>query len=256
MISCYLMGGLGNQLFQISTAFALSKDVGDTLGIDFQHGDFTQKPAYFYYNILYKKIKKINLSDSKFDSFYQEPFFNFSKIPEKKNILIKGYFQSEKYFDKYYNEIYDLFVDDNILNDLKNKFSLNNSVSIHIRRGDYLNKPDYHPTQSISYYLDGIKYIESKYNIDKIYIFSDDIEWCKKSFFDSRCVFIEKMNDYEELYLMSLCEHNILSNSSFSWWSSYLNLNNNKIVVAPKKWFGKLFNGDWQDIYYKNNIIL
>jgi hypothetical protein len=250
------MGGLGNQLFQISTVYALAKDVNDYFGIDFYKGDFTQTPAYNYYDIMYKKIKKIDLNLINFSFSYSESNFNYSEIPQKKNQIIKGYFQSEKYFQKYYNDLYNLYVDISIIEKLKKEFSFVNSLSLHVRRGDYLTKPNFHPTSSLSYYLDGIKQIELKYDIDKIYIFSDDINWCKNNFTDERCVFVEDKQDYEELYLMSLCEHNIIANSSFSWWGSYLNLNLNKIVIAPKIWFGTLFKGSWQDIYYKNNIII
>lgn len=228
----------------------------DDFVVDFYKGDFTQKQASVYYDVLYKKINKINLNEIKFDNFYNERYFNYSKIPELKNTLIKGYFQSEKYFDKYFNQIYSLFIDDEIIDKIKQNFFFNNSLSIHVRRGDYLKKPDYHNILPVSYYLNGINYIEYKTNIDKIYVFSDDIKWCKNNLLDNRCIFVESMKDYEELFMMSLCEHNIIANSSFSWWGSYLNLNNDKIVVAPKQWFGFLYNGSWTDIYYKNNVIL
>jgi hypothetical protein len=256
MVSCYLMGGLGNQLFQIASGYALSREIHSDFGIDINQGHFTQKPALNYNYTVYYKINKIDLNSQKFSYIYNEPFFNYKKIPITNDILIKGYFQSEKYFDKYYDEVYDLIMHNYIVNNLKKAFSLINSLSLHVRRGDYLNKPNFHTNLPIDYYIEAIKYIDSKDKIDKIYVFSDDIKWCKENFTDNRMIYIDNLEDYEELYLMSLCSHNIIANSSFSWWGSYLNLNKNKIVIAPKNWFGKEFSGNWQDIYYKNNIIL
>lgn len=256
MISCYLMGGLGNQLFQIATAYALSKDVNDNFGIDINQGHFTQKPASRYSDNIFINIKKINFKIISFTSQYSEPYYHYRKIPTLKNVLLNGFFQSAKYFDHYYNDLCNLFINNDILSRLKNKYLLENSLSLHVRRGDYLTKPNFHFNQSIDYYLGAIKYIDLKEKIDRIYIFSDDISWCKENFKDERLIFVENLEDYEELYLMSLCDHNIIANSSFSWWGSYLNRNSNKIVIAPKNWYGREFGGNWQDVYYKNNVIL
>ena len=250
------MGGLGNLLFQIATAYALSKEVNNDFAIDVNKGEFPQKHPSYYSDNLFRNIKKVDFNSCKFSTIYTEPFFSYKKIPLMSNIIIKGYFQSEKYFEKYYEKIYNLFIDNNLLSNLKDNFNLENSLSMHIRRGDYVNKPNYHANQPIDYYLNSIKYIDLRKKIDRIYVFSDDIEWCKKSFSDDRIIYVENLKDYEELHLMSLCENNIIANSSFSWWGSYLNRNEDKIVIAPKIWFGKDFVGDWQDIYYKNNIIL
>ena len=256
MISCFFMGGLGNQLFQLSAAYSLAKEVDDDFGIDITQDDGIQMPAAFYKDSFFKNINKINLNSENFETIYNEPSFSYNKIPHKKNVILRGYFQSEKYFEKYYDEICALFINYEIISKLKNNFKLENSLSIHVRRGDYLTKPSYHTNQNLNYYLESIKYIERLKNIDNIYIFSDDIKWCKENFNDSRIVYTENLTDYEELYLMSLCNNNIIANSSFSWWGSYLNLNENKIVIVPKTWFGTLFQGSWQDIYFKNNIIL
>ena len=93
-----------------------------------------------------------------------------------------------------------------------------------------------------------------------IYVVSDDIDWCKKNVSpinNNIIYFVENnLDDYELLYLMSLCDNNIISNSSFSWWGSYLNSNERKIVIAPKNWFGKSFNNDFNDVYTNNMIII
>jgi len=104
------------------------------------------------------------------------------------------------------------------------------------------------------YYNRALAYIESKVQIDYILVFSDDIGWCKANFSDPRIKFIEGQPDYMDMYAMSGCNYNIIANSSFSWWSAYLNENENKIVCAPSGWFGFAFKEDWQDIYCENWI--
>jgi len=107
---------------------------------------------------------------------------------------------------------------------------------VHIRRGDYLNKIHKHPTQPKEYYYSAF----SQFNEDiHFLIFSDDIEWCKNNLKYKYLYFIEEELDYISLYLMSLCNHNIIANSSFSWWGAWLNQETNKKVIAPSNWFGK-----------------
>ena len=154
-----------------------------------------------------------------------------------------GYFQSELYFKAYKNDIMNTFTlpikfQENVKR--KNTKIVNHplSVSIHVRRGDYMNIQSVHYIQPIEYYENAIKH----YNPKSLFvIFSDDIEWCKKQgVFQSLAnkVYVTGEIDYNDLYLMSLCKHNIIANSSFSWWGAYLNLNRKKKVVAPSTWFG------------------
>ena len=110
-----------------------------------------------------------------------------------------------------------------------------NTVSLHIRRGDYVNLSDHHLLLDISYYKNAVNMFK---NIEKVVVFSDDIEWCKENLDIKNTEFIENETDIVDLYLMSQCTHNIIANSSFSWWGAWLNKNDNKKVIAPKKWFG------------------
>jgi hypothetical protein len=107
-------------------------------------------------------------------------------------------------------------------------------IGIHIRRGDYLRFPDHHPILPIEYYKTAIDYFKA----DNVFVFSDDIDWCKSNIIGDNIIYIENEKDYIEMYLMSLCENNIISNSSFSWWGAWLNENKNKKVIGPKLWFG------------------
>jgi len=126
------------------------------------------------------------------------------------------------------------------------------TVSLHIRRGDYLRTQDHHPVCSLDYYMDALsKFRDKEY---KFIVFSDDVDWCRNNF-NEDFIFTEGNTDYEDMWLMSLCDHNIIANSSFSWWGAWLNDNPNKRVIAPKKWFGPsysnwklddLFCNDWE----------
>lgn len=259
MISCELMGGLGNQMFQIATVYSLSLDNNTNCYFDLYNGNFTQKPAFVYKNNVLIKLKQFDIRKFKPEYIYNEPFFNYSNIPYHKNMLLKGYFQSENYFEKNKDKIYDLFNHNGIISSLKQKYGdiLSNSVSIHVRRGDYLKLQQYHPCPDINYYNNAYNFINSKTLINNVIVFSDDINWCKENIKFNNCTYIDNQNDYEDLYLMSLCDNNIIANSSFSWWGSWLNRKSNKIVIAPKKWFGDSINiKNWDDIYTKNMIVM
>jgi hypothetical protein len=140
----------------------------------------------------------------------------------------------------YRNEILELFkIDDETNQKLFNKYGeiLNlDTCSIHVRRGDYLGLQNHHPIQPIEYYQKAINIIgEEKHFL----IFSDDIKWCEENFsFLKNKTFVSENLDYEDLYLMSMCNNNILANSTFSWWGAWMNQNENKQVIIPSKWFG------------------
>jgi len=120
--------------------------------------------------------------------------------------------------------------------------SKSNSVSLHIRRGDYLSKSvEVFEPLNLDYYYSGIEYFNNTIKEPHYFVFSDDIEWAKSNFVQSSSYTVVDYNGadkgYEDMRLMSLCKHNIIANSSFSWWGAWLNRNPDKNVLAPKKWF-------------------
>jgi len=255
MITAGLNGRLGNEMFQIAAATALA----------YENNDISQFDLEKTYGTIYRDNIYSKLIHGVFDTNYieyVEKRFRYTKIEyqHSNDLTLKlfGYFQSDKYFRNYKYEIIDLFSNDLIINKLKNEYNniLKNSVSFHIRRTDYLSYPHIHPCSSPNYYINGVRHIENEKKIDNILVFSDDINYCKENFFDKRITYIEYLKDYEDMYLMSLCENNIIANSSFSWWGSYLNKNANKIVICPKLWFGLKSGYDSSDIYYENIIIM
>lgn len=235
-------GGIGNVLFKLAAVISLAKDnnvdyVFPNQFLRPNDPDFTK-----YSNNILRNIKFIpNLEESY--KIWSEPTFHYTKIPYDGsfNILLDGHFQSEKYFINHKDEILNIF---SIPLDLKEHIITNipeisNYCSIHIRRGDYLNFPDTHPQQPSEYYQQAVEEIGE----DKHYlIFSDDIEWCEKNFdFIKNKSFSKNNEDWVDLYLMSLCNDNIITNSSFSWWGAYLNQNPNKKVIGPNIWFGERY---------------
>jgi hypothetical protein len=240
MISCYLQGGLGNQMFQIAATYALAKRNNDTCGFDFEKCN-TPLQGYKstkYQQTLFRNITNINGFKSL--KIYSEPKFSYDFIPYSQNLLLMGYFQSELYFKDYEDEIKNLFYfeDENIkkVQEYISSINLSNlSVTvIHIRRGDYLLNPDFHPTCSKEYFDKGIDIIENS-----CYIFvSDDLNWAKENFVGGNFFYFESGDEILDLTLMVLADNLIISNSSFSWWGAYLNKNKTKKVIVPNTWFG------------------
>jgi len=114
---------------------------------------------------------------------------------------------------------------------------IDRTISLHIRRDDYVTSNGYHPVQPLSYYEKALDIIG---DWNKLLVFSDDIEWCKSNLNFDKIQFVEEANEFETLYLMSHVQDNIIANSSFSWWGAWLNKNPQKRVIAPKLWFGEI----------------
>lgn len=266
MVIVKLIGGLGNQMFQYAAAKALALEKKQTLIIDASAFEYYKKRAYELH-IFKVKIKHLSffvklkvkiLSFMGYLKIFEEKQFNYDPefFNQKiKNVCLKGYFQSELYFKKYAQEI---------KSDFKLKATLKeqtiqtiaqmkqqNSVSLHIRRGDFLTV-SMHNTNKTVYYKRATNYIETKVKQPVYYVFSDEIEWVKENFetqFETHFIDFNPDNtSFEDLILMSCCQHNIIANSSFSWWGAWLNENPDKLVVAPQNWFND------QTINYKDVV--
>ena len=239
-ISVKLKGGLGNFMFQISAAYSYSLEYKKELLININDVYSVHKNVSHYYDNIFSKLE-FTTSFKPCDENFFEPFFSYQKIPFfDGSVCIDGYFQSEKYFINHKNQVLDLFeIDKKTKRKLLEIYGgiLNeDTCSIHVRRGDYMGLQNHHPVQTIDYYKNATKVIgEDKHFL----IFSDDIKWCEENFnFLKNKTFILGNLDYEDLYLMSMCKDNIIANSTFSWWGSWLNKNKNKQVIIPSKWFG------------------
>jgi hypothetical protein len=242
-------GRFGNQMFQIAATIGVAKKYGaEYLFWRWPYNKYFENPVRTNPFIKFRKWRK-----------YREPKYSYNEIPYVSGALsIAGFFQSEKYFKHCENEIRHHFT-------LKNKWvkyirkkypHLNeNTCSIHVRRGDYLKELEnhedlrVHPIQPVSYFEKAAKelYGEGIKNIHFI-ICSDDIEWCKKNFEFPTMTFVEGEKDVVDMFIMSMCQDNIIVNSSFSWWAAWLNKNENR-VVAPKLWFGREVKMDAKDVY-------
>ncbi len=263
MIISQLNGGLGNQMFQYAFGKSLSENLDSELKLylksenKFNLSCFNLSAVFpsKYELFLLKGLNNtsfINKIVNKFvfsrrvveEKDYNYDDFLFNSV--RNNSFVKGYWQNENYF----RSIFSLLKEDFSFNkeitekefDFKEKIMSENSVSIHFRRGDYLSESVLNNLGlcPLEYYQKSIDFLASKFKNIVFVIFSNDIAWVKENMkINFPVYFIEKNKDYEDLYLMSLCKHNILANSSFSWWAAWLNKNLNKIVIAPKRWFIK-----------------
>lgn len=265
---------LGNQLFQYALYQALKfkgRKVKASLGYYQRHPEKTQ----FCLAEVFPKIELEYISDEEFDLIdskwkkiktdqealkvflhdYKNRFFwveekDFQYRPEvfeTRNCVFVGFWQSEKYF----STIKDILLDDlhfsygeDKLNKLRKRFlDRDDYIAVHIRRGDYLNHPEvWGKISETKYYRNAIQYIEQRIIKPKWVFFSDDIQWVKAKYNYDNAIYIEEnmFDDYKPWYdmcLMSCCSHNIIANSSFSWWGAWLNRNEEKIVIAPEIWF-------------------
>ena len=179
------------------------------------------------------------------DSYYEQSIEETMQyLPQMfkvdKDMYLFGYWNSYKYFEDIYNEVIEDFRFKNEFDDknkkIQEKIEKCNSVSIHVRRGDYLDFDIYKNICDKEYYEKAIKYISARVERPAFFIFSNDIMWCKKNLEIKDATYIEGNNggnSYKDMQLMSLCKHNIIANSTFSTWGGYLNRNKDKIVCAP-----------------------
>lgn len=260
-----IIGGLGNQMFQYALGLSLSIKFNTEFKMDISGFDLYKLHNYSmqYLNINEHMASKSDLSKynnslskikSKILPYYWRPIirerqFNFDQkiLNLKKNAYLDGYWQSEKYFKNIEYILRKEFTIKDEFNtiepDLKNRIINSNSVSVHVRRKDYVSADrthQVHGTCSKEYYQKAINYISSKIKNIKIFVFSDDIKWAEKNIiFNFRTEYIDHgiEKNYIDLALMSMCKHNIIANSSFSWWGAWLNANSNKIVITPNEWF-------------------
>lgn len=252
MIIVRILGGLGNQMFQYAYAKSLQQK-----GYDVQI-DLSKFKTYKLHGGYQLDTYKIDLeSAASFDTFLsliklkknvkeKSLLFDENLLKLKGNEFVKGYFQTEKYFESIREILLEQFT-------IKTEFSKSteayvkaihqhkNSCSLHIRRGDYISDEkanSVHGTCNLDYYAAAIKLINEKYDNTHFFVFSDDIAWTKENLQLENATYIDhKTIPHEDLFLMSLCKHNITANSSFSWWGAWLNEHQHKTVIAPKKWF-------------------
>lgn len=280
VIIAKIIGGLGNQMFQYAAARALSLKNSSSLLLDISeykkyklhqgfelnrifNGSFglaSEKDIYRVLNIYSPSfIRRITahtrMSIFRPKSLVVEPHFKFWHDINKLtgSFYLNGSWQSENYFLEYAEEIREDFKFLLPLDSKNAQLAIHinnvNSVSLHVRRGDYVSNKkasSVHGVCSIEYYRSAIEYISFKIDNPYFFIFSDDIPWVKNNLsIEFPCQYIENnfgIESYNDMRMMSLCRHHIIANSSFSWWGAWLNPRIDKIVIAPKRWFSNQSN--------------
>lgn len=275
MVKLIVKGGLGNQMFQYAAAYSLAKNLKTDLILDLSFIKNRIPVSGFTYRDYELDLFKIQNKTTTFfknnflDTYFAYPVesvlmkigllkyfadtdpykYETSFWDVENNSYIEGYFNNYRYFEGYEKEIKKIFDLDlfysSKFDEIEKQIKITNSVSINIRRGDYLNAKhkDAYVNLQEDYYVKAMKIIRQKIKNPHFYIFSyDDPEWFKKvlKLKDSEFTYMDKKYVGEKfktyLRLISLCKNNIISNSTFAFWGAYLNKNQNKIVITPKKW--------------------
>ena len=252
MFSVFLQAGLGNQLFQIFTAMAYMLEHGDKLVIPEYKWDHQRRPPYW--DSIFKRLKDSLDKGVKPGALrrYAEEGFHFTALKKQTSpFILFGYFQSYKYFDKHADSIIkrlNIHMEQQLI---RTKYlNLRKSISLHFRIGDYMTVQLHHSLLPNEYYITAIHEIIKRTKTDDW----DIIYFCEEkdnlhvkqrlrtiithfpniSFHKAS----DEMADWEQLLLMSCSDHNIIANSTFSWWAAYFNTNPSKIICYPQQWFG------------------
>jgi hypothetical protein len=256
MITCKFIGELGNNLFQLATLLELSNRLNFDYCIpanriywDDAKNSSLEFNDLFSYEFTYKDVKlaeyihhdKLEHHDIQFTHRYH----NIKSLSD--NTCIVGYFQCEKYFSSIQNNIINKYFKfkNNIVNNIKLKYGdLSKTAIVHVRHGrDRLNSCIYSQAFSQldpSYYINATQHLIQNYDVDNILIISDHMDWCKSNILIPNAHYIENTSNIEDFILFSLCKYNVLGNSTFSWWASYLNQTNPvKIIHPPDQYFIK-----------------
>ncbi|MES2893445.1 MAG: alpha-1,2-fucosyltransferase [Bacteroidota bacterium] len=280
MIVVKIWGGLGNQMFQYAAAKALSVSNNVVLKLDTSHfenpppGETTRsyrlhifpnireelateqeiarlRPVFktSVWNRLYKKINQQVYNFNKYYKTESGPASGPIQPADPSSAYLDGYWQSENYFVDHATVIRESFSlhqvsQNSSLQDLMARIHREQSVSVHIRRGDYVTSVAtnaYHGVLGVDYYKNAIDGLQASVGHEPhFFIFSDDIDWCKNNLqITFPHTYVSTGEDFYDLYLMSICKHHIIANSSFSWWGAWLSASPDKQVIAPAKWFSK-----------------
>jgi len=264
IITAKLMGGVGNQMFQIAAAKGLTMKLKELYPEEYKNVrcvfDFNKCDTQLQGNVsntykddFFRLIPNETINKLKYN--FKENGFSYSEIPPVKEwvkgLELFGYFQSPKYFHDYRDDILNTFYFSE--ERIEKIYDFLNSVgggeddrvtAVHVRRGDYLNNPGYHPTCGIEYYQKAMEIIGDS----KFVFISDDIEWCKENFKGENIYYSPFTSELDDLTLISNCDNQIIANSSFSWWGAYLCKLEDNIVIGPRTWFGPKGPQDTHDI--------
>lgn len=271
-----LTGGLGNQMFQYSLyiklkeqghkvlLFADSNKLKEHNGMElnrlFEHVVIKRYRFLQLYFVIYPYLQQIGwfLDKYKLNFISRIYFFNIITFPSWANYQLSDYeLERIKYIFSFPS------IDDKVNLQIQNRIRETNSVSIHVRRGDYVKSPIYRRTHgnicTSEYYAKSIDYILQRVRKPVFFIFSDDIQWAKDNLCLDDAYYISEnkgLDSYKDMQLISMCKYNIIANSTFSAWGAILNSNFNKIVIAPKKWINNHFDKTLQKIGYPDWIII
>lgn len=261
----HLHEGLGNQMFQYAFAISLGKDIwfrDEFRNDNIRNLELNKLNCKLRYktSMIFKILHPLSINLKKFKIIDDDCAFKYNPqfydLKDSK-IYFKGYFQNENYFRHLRPRLLKDFTmkkpfyenNKKILYDIKNS----NSVSVHIRRTDYLMHKEFYGETDLSYYKKAFEFLANKISNPVFFFFSDDMEYVKKHFrnFQYPFHFVDinsGENSYKDMFLMKECRHNIITNSTFSWWAAWLNENPDKIVICPKYWV--------KDDIYSENLLL
>ena len=268
-VTCGLCGGIGNQLFMIFNTISYAKETNTTFSFPDDACFPSNTTRYPYWDTLFTNLRRyvgprlnthtIPIREER-HSYQPLPYFS---VEENSMIVLHGYFQSEKYFKKHYQAIYDIIGFEEKKNVLRARFPVDPSlfISMHFRIGDYKKYTEYHPIMSVDYYKRALAvFAANAIPLRILYFFETEdtemvlhmISAVKEEF--PNAIFMSSksygvMHDTDELMLLSLCSHHIIANSTFSWWGAYLNSNLEKKIVYPSRWFGNGITSDVSDMF-------
>tara|TARA_B100000035_G_scaffold313678_1_gene327951 strand:- start:6793 stop:7665 length:873 start_codon:yes stop_codon:yes gene_type:complete len=276
-VSIFLMGGLGNQLFQIFAVLSYCIKYGYNLVIPYLETLNTGEIRATYWNNFLTGLKQFTNYNGELSTQYLQSFpifreLDFTYVPFfpldstiSNSIMFFGYFQSYKYFEETQDKIFELINLEKQKEQVKTNYYFfgEDVVSMHFRLGDYINIQDCHPLMPETYYVNALTYILG-HTVNKPktvlyfcqeqdnHIVENVISKLQKYELFKDLIFVkasDKIQDWQQMLLMSVCSHNIIANSTFSWWGAYLNTNKDKKVCYPSLWFGYKLQKNLKDLF-------
>jgi hypothetical protein len=221
MIISLVKGGLGNMMFQIATGASLAKQNDTEFAYSYSNWHCcTQYDIKLYPLTIFSKIKKID--NINFNTVYHESGMLYQQLPTTKDLILDGYFQNEKYFDK--DLVKKLF-------NVPRLQKYQDYTFIHIRRGDYIKYSNIHTLLSDDYYKHGLDILKP----NKVIVLTDDKKWIKMNPLYNEFEISDSTSDLDDLSIMTSCKSGIIANSTFSWWGAWLS--NSDSIIAPINWF-------------------